>query len=183
MDALSPKTCALVLIDVINAFAFPAGPSLLAAAVPAARRIATLKKRLSASGIPAIYVNDNFGEWKVDFRMQIQRCLTEERGRQVAELLLPQDEDYFVLKPRHSGFYSTSLDVLLSFLGTRTLILTGFATDICVLYTANDAYMRGYALRVPSDCVAAETPGRNRWALTHIKTRLFANTAASPSVR
>ena len=94
MDAVSPKTSALVLIDVINDFAFPAGRSLLATAVPAARRLAALKKQLSGRGVPVIYVNDNFGDWKVDFRGQIQRCLSEEKGRQVAELLLPLEEDY-----------------------------------------------------------------------------------------
>ena len=80
MDAVSPKTSALVLIDVINDFSFPAGRSLLATAVPAARRLAALKKQLSGRGVPVIYVNDNFGDWKVDFRGQIQRCLSEEKG-------------------------------------------------------------------------------------------------------
>jgi nicotinamidase-related amidase len=183
MDAINPKTTALLLIDVINDFDFPAGRNLLRFALPAARRIAGLKRRLSARGVPIIYVNDNFGHWQADFRSQIQRCLTQEcLGREVASKLLPREEDYFVLKPRHSGFYSTSLEVLLGFLGSKSLILTGFATDICVVYTANDAYMRGYDLRVPGDCVAAETSSRNRLALNHMKSRLRAGTAHSRSL-
>jgi nicotinamidase-related amidase len=173
MDAINPKTTALLLIDVINDFDFPAGRNLLRFALPAARRIAGLKRRLSARGVPIIYVNDNFGHWQADFRSQIQRCLTQEcLGREVASKL----------KPRHSGFYSTSLEVLLGFLGSKSLILTGFATDICVVYTANDAYMRGYDLRVPGDCVAAETSSRNRLALNHMKSRLRAGTAHSRSL-
>ncbi len=184
MAIVEPKSTALLLIDVINDFDFPAGRDLLRFALPAARRIAALKKRLTARGVPAIYVNDNFGHWQSDFQSQIQRCLAPDcTGREVASLLLPEETDYFVLKPRHSGFYSTSLDVLLDFLGPQTLILTGFASDICVIYTANDAYMRGYDLRVPADCVAAETLAGNRIALDHMKSRLRARVAGSRHIR
>ena len=47
----------LLLVDVINDFDFPRGRDLLRFAVPAARRIVALKKRLRVRGIPAIYVN------------------------------------------------------------------------------------------------------------------------------
>jgi nicotinamidase-related amidase len=184
MPMIDTKTTALVLIDVINDFEFPTASKLLRFALPAAQRIARLKKRLAARGVPTIYINDNFGHWNVDFRSQIQRCLGQEcAGREVAAALLPHDDDYFVLKPRHSGFYSSSLAVLLSFLGTKTLILTGFATDICVVYTANDAYMRGFDLLVPPDCVAAETWQKSKIALDHMQTRLRARVGPSRSIR
>jgi len=76
-------------------------------------------------------------------------------GSKIVELLKPDDEDYFVLKPKHSGFYSTTLDILLKHLQCKTLILTGVTTDICILFTANDAYMRDFNLVIPSDCVAS----------------------------
>lgn len=175
---------ALLLIDVINDMDFPDRGKLLKHAVPAAAKIAALRKRLKAAGVPVIYVNDNFGHWQSDFQSQIQRCIGAEcPGRAVAGILVPEADDYFVLKPKHSGFYSTSLDVLLQFLEVDTLILTGFAADICVLYTANDAYMRDFSLIVPSDCVAAETISGTRGALEHMRTRLKARVLASRSLR
>src|SRR5688572_25644782 len=78
----------LLLVDVINDFDFPESARLLRFAIPAARRIAKLKQRLSKRGIPAIYVNDNFGRWQSDFKKQVSRCIADEsRGAPVARLL------------------------------------------------------------------------------------------------
>ncbi len=159
MNKLDPKTSALLLIDVINHFDFDGSGKLLRHALPAAKKIARLKQRLREAGVPVIYVNDNFSRWTSDFSDLVEHCKAPERaGRAITELLMPDREDYFVLKPKHSGFYSTSLELLLDFLGAKTLVLTGFAGDICVIYTANDAYMREYELVVPSDCIASESP-------------------------
>jgi nicotinamidase-related amidase len=114
----------------------------------------------------------------------VERCgAPDSKGREVTKLLRPGPDDYYVLKPKHSGFHSTSLDALLSYLGSRTLIIAGFATDICVVYTANDAYMREYQLIVPTDCVAAESATLNRAALDHIKDRLKGRVAMSKSIQ
>ncbi len=175
---------ALLLVDVINDFAFPQAKQLLSFALPAARRIARLKARLRKSGVPAIYVNDNFGRWRSDFRAQVQRCSAEEsRGAEVTRLLTPEEEDYFVLKPMHSGFFSTTLDLLLAHLGARRLIITGFAADICVLFTANDAYMRDYEVHVPRDCVASETPEACTRACQQMERFLKARTVSSAKLR
>jgi nicotinamidase-related amidase len=100
----------------------------------------------------------------------------------VSERLRPLPGDYFVLKPQHSGFYATPLDLLLRHLGVRTLVLTGFAANICVLFTANDAHIHGYQLVVPRDCTAANSPSLTRAALTHVETVLDADTRASPLI-
>lgn len=147
---------ALLLIDVINDLEFGSGKDLLRHALPMAERLAELKKRAKESGIPVIYVNDNFGKWQSDFKKILAHCLEEDVcGRPIAELLRPDEDDYFVLKPKHSGFFSTTLDTLLNYLGVKTLILTGLTGDICVLFTAHDAYMRDFNLVIPSDCVAS----------------------------
>jgi nicotinamidase-related amidase len=175
---------ALVLIDVINDFDFPRAPALLRHALPAAQRIATLKARAEREQLPVIYANDNFGRWRSDFRQQIEHCLSKRgRGRKIVELLQPDDDDYFVLKPMHSAFFSTTLEVLLERLAIRRLILAGFAADICVLYTANDAYMRDFEVVVPSDCVASETIRQCRFALEHMAKRLKADTRTSDRIR
>jgi nicotinamidase-related amidase len=179
MSRLPPHS-GLLLIDVINDFEFPESRRLLRHAIPAAQRLARLKHAAKEAGVPVIYVNDNFGRWQSTFQEQIERCVAADcPGHPVASLLVPEKNDYFVLKPRHSGFYSTSLDVLLGFLQIRTILLTGFAGDICVLYTANDAYMRAYDLIVVNDCVASESEAGNRAAIEHMKLRLKARSLSS----
>ena len=168
-------SAALLLIDVINDFEFPEGDQLLKLALPVGRNIAALKSRARELGIPAIYVNDNFGKWRSDFKKTVAHCLEDKvRGKPFVELVLPDEDDYFVLKPKHSGFFSTSLDILLEHIGARTLILTGIAGNSCVLFTANDAYMRDFKLVVPSDCVVSETVAENEYALKQIQTVLKA---------
>jgi nicotinamidase-related amidase len=171
---------ALLLIDVINDLDFDGGEALLTQALPMADRLAALKTRAKAMGIPAVYVNDNYGRWQSDFTRLVEHVMHDStRGRPVAELLMPEEDDYFVLKPKHSGFYSTTLDTLLDYLGARTLILGGIAGNICVLYTANDAYMRDFHLVVPPDCVASADPADNEYALRQMQTWLEADTTPS----
>jgi nicotinamidase-related amidase len=171
---------ALLLIDVINDLEFKDGETLLEHALPMAERIAELKARAHQAGVPTIYVNDNFGRWRSDFSQILKHCLEDGvRGQPIAELLRPDDDDYFVLKPKHSGFYSTTLDILLDYLEVRTLILTGIAADICVLFTANDAYMRDFNLVIPADCVASTSANENRHALEMMSRVLKADTRPS----
>jgi nicotinamidase-related amidase len=167
---------ALLLIDVINDLEFETGEALLEPALAAGRSIGALKRHARALGIPAIYVNDNFGRWRSDFRTLIAHCLDGGvRGEPLARLLVPDDRDYFVLKPKHSGFFGTTLEVLLDHLGARTLILTGLTTDMCVLFTAQDAYLRDYGLAVPGDCVASHDAAAHERALLHMRDVLRAN--------
>src|SRR5260221_761407 len=115
----------LLLIDVINDLEFEGGEELLRNALPAAKNIAQLKERARQAEVPVIYANDNFGRWCSDFNKIVQHCLRDQvRGQPIAELLKPEEEDYFVLKPKHSGFFSTTLDLLLEYLGARTLVVT-----------------------------------------------------------
>jgi nicotinamidase-related amidase len=171
---------ALLLIDVINDLEFETGEQLLKSAAPMAEKIAALKKRAKEAKVPVIYVNDNFGKWQSDFNKILRHCLEDNvRGKPLAERLLPEEDDYFVLKPKHSGFFSTTLDTLLEYLQANTLILTGVTADICVLFTANDAYMRDFNLVIPSDCVASNSPDENEHALDLMKRVLKADTRPS----
>jgi len=167
---------ALLLIDVINDFDFPGADRLLRYARPMARNLLRLKQRAYKAGVPVIYVNDNFGRWKSDFRRTLDHCARCGRGRDVVKLLRPEENDYFVLKPKHSGFFSSALDTLLRYLQTQTLILTGIAGNFCVLFTANDAYMRDFNLFVPSNCTVSNTKRENDSALQLMKKFLKADT-------
>jgi nicotinamidase-related amidase len=182
-NAPDKSEIALVLIDVINDFEFEGGEELLRTALPAARQIARLKNRAQPAGVPVIYVNDNFGRWRSDFKRIVTHCLSDSvRGRPIAELLAPGEDDYFVLKPKHSGFFSTTLELLLEYLGARKLILTGFAGNNCVLFTANDAYMRDYDLIIPADCTASLSPAANEYALKQMQEVLKADIKDSAEI-
>ena len=118
-------TC-LLLIDVINDFEFPRGDELLAQARQIGLNIAALKKRARAAHVPCVYANDNFGRWRSNLNEIVSHCLTANSlARSFVELLLPTSEDYFVLKPKHSAFYQTPLELLLKHFGTERLILSG----------------------------------------------------------
>jgi nicotinamidase-related amidase len=163
-----PDACpiALLLIDIINDLEFEDNQHIVRQAPALARRIAALKKRANAASIPTIYVNDNFGKWRSDFRKQVQHCLEDDApGKVLVEKLRPDEQDYFVLKPKHSGFFATTLETLLRYLGAEILILTGIAGDRCVLFTANDAFLREFRIFVPSDCVISNDASQNRESL------------------
>jgi nicotinamidase-related amidase len=165
---------------VINDLQFPGSAPLVRAAERMAPRLSKLAERSRAAGVPVVYVNDNFGRWQSDWRKVIRHCLAPRSpGRRVVELLHPKEEDYFVLKPKHSGFFSTTLDLLLIHMGVETVLLAGFATDICILFTANDAYMRDYSVIVPRDCVAANTRQKTNFTLRQIREVLKGQTPAA----
>jgi nicotinamidase-related amidase len=171
---------ALLLIDVINDLAFHGGEDLLVQARPLAQAIAALKQRAQAANIPIIYVNDNFGHWRSDFQTVVEYCMRPGvPGREITAMLRPDKNDYFVIKPRHSAFYQTSLDLLLKYLKVHKLILTGMAADMCVLFTANDAYLREFEVIVPADCCAAESEIYRQQSLDLIERVLKADISPS----
>jgi nicotinamidase-related amidase len=182
-NAPDKSEIALLLIDVINDLEFPGGEELLQSALPAAKNIARLKEHARQAHVPIVYVNDNFGKWRSDFKRIVTHCLQDNvRGRPIARLLEPADEDYFVLKPKHSGFFSSTLDLVLEYLGARTLVLTGIAGNNCVLFTANDAYMRDYKLIIPGDCTASINQQDNNSALRQMQKVLKADLRASDQI-
>ena len=180
----APDKCeiALLIVDVINDFNFPEAKQLMRYAPSMARKIAALKQRAKRAGVPVLYVNDNFGRWRSDVRSLVEHC-RKGKARQMIDLLRPAEDDYFVLKPKHSGFFSSTLETLLQYLGAETLIITGIAGNYCVLFTANDAYMRDYRLMVPSDCTISNTAAENRDALKLMKNYLKADIRPSAKIR
>jgi nicotinamidase-related amidase len=167
---------ALLLIDVINDLAFDGAGPLVRAAGPMAMRLAALTRRARHAGVPVIYVNDNFGQWRSDFRRTVAHCTAlKSPGHIVSRRLRPTPRDYFVLKPKHSGFFATTLDVLLESLAIRRVILAGIAGNICVLFTANDAYMRGLRIFAPADCIVSNSAALNDAALDQMRVVLKAD--------
>lgn len=173
-----------MLIDVINDLSFPGSKALIEQAEIMAPRLAAFRRRAARAGVPVIYVNDNFGKWRSDFRQTVTHCTAPASpGHRVAKRLRPTPRDYFVLKPKHSGFYGTTLATLLEELRIRRVIVTGIAGNICVLFTANDAYMRGLRIYAPADCIVSLTAEENALALQQIERVLKGVTPPSTAMR
>lgn len=181
----TPDSCplALLLIDVINDFDFEGGTQLLRSALPAARQLAALRARAQRAHVPCIYANDNFGRWRSDFGAQVEHCLHEGRGAELVSLLVPTPEDYFVLKPKHSAFYQTCLELLLQHLGVKTLVIGGFSAESCVSFSAADAYLRGYTVIVPSDGTASRTGAAKRDALAQLARSAHVRSPRTQQIR
>ncbi|GGD06002.1 isochorismatase family cysteine hydrolase [Pontibacillus salipaludis] len=169
---------ALILIDMVNKMDFEGGEDLLENTLNIVEPLKSLKNQAKEQGLPTIYVNDNFGLWQENVSDLIEEC-KEGRGESVIKHISPKDDDYFIIKPKHSGFFGTQLSILLNKLRVNNLILTGIAGDICVLFTANDAYMREYNIWIPEDCVASEQLEDNQNALRIMERSLSANTTKS----
>lgn len=175
---------ALLILDMINTFDYEGGQSLRRHAEDAAPRIAALRRRFRKHGAPVIFVNDNFLQWRVDFRQLVEACSrASASGARIARLLEPASDDYSILKPKHSGFVDTPLALLLSRLEVDGLVLTGIAADSCVVATALHAHMLEYRVHVPADCVAAITAERRERALALLRDSMRMRTAAARTVR
>ncbi|MDI1261527.1 isochorismatase family cysteine hydrolase [Aquabacterium sp.] len=174
----------MLIIDMMSEWRFPSSEPLLRHAARIAPAIEALRARCDAVGVPVVYVNDNHGRWRSDLRKVVQdACAQEGPGGDIARSLAPRERDYFVLKPKHSGFYATPLELLLRHLHVGQLILTGVSTEHCVSMTATDACMRDFKVWCPADGVASHTPALRDRTLTQLQESLCICTDPSPSLR
>jgi len=175
---------ALVILDMISCWSFPDADALVRAAHEVAPAIARLKRRCLAAGVPAIYANDNSGQWRSDFKFLVRSSLESGGlGAEITRQLEPGPDDFFVLKPKHSAFFATPLEILLDHLGTRRLVIAGVAADQCVLNTAADARMRDFEVVVPADGIAALSPARKRRAVDQLRDALDIKVPAASALR
>lgn len=179
-NAPDSARAALLIVDVINDLEFPGADRLLEPALRMSERLAEFKKGAGSVGIPSVYVNDNFGRWRSSLETLVSHALESKvRGQEIVKRLRPAKDDYFILKPKHSGFYSTPLQILLEYFSAERLIITGLTADSCVMFTANDAYVRGYELYIPQDCTASIEEESRKETLQHMHRVL--NADISPS--
>jgi len=161
---------ALLIIDTINDLEFFGGENVFPWAIKLAKNLAPFRNQATRHEMPVIYVNDNFGHWRSSFQEVYDHCTRAGvRGAEVARRLKPRKSHYFILKPRHSAFFATSLVPLLEDLKIKRIVLSGIATNLCVLFTAHDAHMHGYKMIVLSDCCAAESDFDHNVAITQLQ--------------
>lgn len=175
---------AVLVLDIFSDFDFEDGDKLFPQALKAAECLAELRGRAKEAGVPVIFVNDNFGKWNEDFKSYVRAVHDgSEKGRQIVDLVQPEDDDFHILKPQRSAFYATPLGVLLLTLNVSNLIFTGVTTDICVLFSAHDAYMRGYQIQIPQDCTAAVKETYHKTALSFLERVTYADVRPSSEIK
>jgi nicotinamidase-related amidase len=174
----------LMILDMISCWTFPDGAALQRQAARIAPAIAHLKRRCLEAAVPVIYANDNSGQWRSDFKFVVSESMAAgSLGSEITRALEPGPEDYFVLKPKHSAFFATPLEILLDHLRARRLVIAGVTGDQCILSTASDAHMRDFDVAVPGDCIASLTPERNRRAIEHLGEALEVRTPPARAIR
>ncbi|WP_035726277.1 isochorismatase family cysteine hydrolase [Gracilibacillus boraciitolerans] len=172
------KKTAVLVIDMINNFNFYEGDLLLHNTKEILSNVVKLKKYAKEHQFPIIYINDHYDTWDTNYKQIAQTCSSEKNEEVIAQGI-PEKEDYFIMKPQMSGFFRTPLRSLLEHLEIEHLILTGIAGNICVLFTANDAHMRGYTIHVPPEnCIASNTDRHNKEALKLMSEVFKADTEA-----
>ena len=162
------STTAILVIDMLNDFVLKGAPL----EVPRARQIVGhIKKRLARAArdrVPVIYVCDKHRKDDPEFSVWPKHAVNGSTGSEIIAELKPHSSDYIIDKTTYSAFYGTKLEKLLKKLGTKRLVITGVVTEICVRYTAVDAFMRGYQVEVPGESVAGLSEGDHRFALRQI---------------
>jgi nicotinamidase-related amidase len=144
---------AVLVIDMLNTYGHEDADKLAASAAEAVPAAARLVERAREQDVLLVYVNDNYGDWNTSADELAERAMNG-RHPELIEPLLPIGDAPFVVKARHSVFYATLLEYLLDSEDVGRIVLTGQATEQCILYSALDAYVRHFHVSVPRDAVA-----------------------------
>ena len=165
---------ALIVVDMLNSYDFEGADALAASAADAVPVIAGLIERAREEGVDVIYVNDNYGHWNSS-RQELVSVAKEGAHPELVEPLEPDDDIMFVVKARHSIFYQTPVEFLLSEQEIDHLVLTGQVTEQCILYSALDAYVRDLEVTVVHDAVAHIDSELGQGALELMKRNMNAD--------
>ena len=160
---------AILIIDMLKDFVIKGAPLEVSAARRIADNIKLQIDKARGDGIPVIYVCDSHRTDDPEFRVWPVHAVCGTEGAEIVDEIMPEKGDIIIQKKTYSGFFETELDEVLKRLGIEEVILTGVCTEICVLYTAADAYMRGYSVTVHEDCVAGLNEDDHRFALKQIR--------------
>ena len=165
---------ALLVIDMLNTYQHEDAELLAGNVADIVEPMAGLISRArDRDDVDVIYVNDNYGDFSMDFEDIVSAALGGERP-DLVKPIAPDEDSLRVLKVRHSAFYASSLGYLLGRLNTENLIVTGQVTEQCILYSALDAYVRHFSFIVPPDCVAHIDPKLGDAALTMMNKNMHA---------
>ena len=165
---------AVVVIDMMNTYQHPDAEELIPNVEEIMDPLAGLVRRArEAGGVDLVYVNDNYGDFTAQFSDLVGSACAGARP-DLVKPIVPSEACRVMTKVRHSAFYATALAYLLNRLSTERLILTGQVTEQCILYTALDAYVRHFAVVIPTDAVAHIDPDLGAAALKMMEQNMSA---------
>jgi nicotinamidase-related amidase len=144
---------ALLVIDMLNPYEHDDADRLAESVRAAVPQVAALIERARDREMPIVWVNDNYGDWNASAQKLVGAAL-DGRHPDLVEPVLPADDEMFVLKTRHSVFFSTPLEYLLETIDVGRIVLAGQVTEQCILYSAVDGYVSHFEVAVPPDGVA-----------------------------
>jgi nicotinamidase-related amidase len=173
---------ALVVIDMINTYDHEDAEKLRESAERVVPVLGGMVERARAAGAPLNDVNDNFGQWRSDHRALVRDALQGEHAALV-EPIVPDEDAMFVVKARHSIFYETPLEYLLRQQEIDEIVLTGQATEQCILYSALDAHIRHIPVLVPREAVAHIHADLAEAALRMMEVNMDAQVVGADEVR
>jgi nicotinamidase-related amidase len=150
---MAGRRSAVIVVDMLNPYEHDDANRLTKSVERAIEPISKLVERAGESDAELIYVNDNYGDWNSSSEELAQRALDGSRP-DLVEPILPPDGTDFVVKARHTIFYMTPLEYLLSQKEIGHVVLAGQVTEQCILYSALDAYVRHLDVSIPTDGVA-----------------------------
>ncbi|MEV4940401.1 isochorismatase family protein [Streptomyces zaomyceticus] len=136
---------ALIMIDFQNTYR--TGVMRLDGAEEALAAGARLLAAARAAGTPVVHVVNDGGEGTpYDIRAEIGAISGE---------VAPAEGEKLVVKQFPDAFHATGLEDTLKGLGvTGDLVVAGFMTHMCVLFTAQGAFQRGYRPTVVAEATA-----------------------------
>ena len=169
-----PQT-ALIVIDMLNTYDHEDADALAASVEKVLPNVVALRDRAAEDeDMLLVYVNDNHDAWDADRHDLVERALDGERP-DLVEPIAPDRPVPFIPKGRHSIFYETALSHLLQIEDVKRVVLTGQVTEQCILYSALDAYLRGFEVVVPPDAVAHIDSILGKAALQMMERNMHAN--------
>ena len=163
---------ALLIINMITDFVSKDGVMYVTGAEEIIPAIKQVSDEARSSKSPVIYICDSHRSSDIEFETWPRHAEDGTSGAEIVSQLSPVPGDFVIRKRRYSSFFGTDLDLLLKELGVTKLVLTGTPVDICIYFTAGDAYMRGYKIVVPRRCVAALSESDQEAVLKQMQ-RLF----------
>ena len=171
---------ALLIIDMLNPYTHDDAEPLVESVREKLPTIARLRDRANdeSADVLTVYINDNHDAWEMGREELVERALAGEHP-ELIEPIAPRHPVPFVPKGRHSIFYQTAVDHLLRANEVDRIVLTGQVTEQCILYSALDAYIRGYDIVVPPDAVAHIHPDLAEAALRMMETNMHVQLAGT----
>jgi len=151
----------LLIIDMQHDFLDLTGPFYRAGADQIIDPTAKLIAEFRALNLPILFTREVHRQGRVDAGLEADpiygvavHTVEGTRGVEIIDELAPRPGEMVVDKRRYNCFLGTELELLLHSLNINTIIICGVTSDVCVHWTAGEAFQRDFHVRVVEDCTA-----------------------------